>query len=132
MYRRILISSLLLSCISYADEQALSIEAKLPGKFELAYPNESGVFPDISEFEVLNFAPMSNEKGERWVVITINNLASGRRTLSHKHLLALMADGSRIHPVETSQSFQANETLSIVINFGESKFPLLDVYSRTK
>ncbi|NTS78472.1 hypothetical protein HR060_16635 [Catenovulum sp. SM1970] len=132
MFRRIILSSLLLSSISYADEQVLSIEPRLPGNFELAYPNESATFPEISEFEVLNFAPMSNEKGERWAVITINNLASGRRTLNHKHLLGLVADGNRIHPQEISQSFLANETLSIVVNFGENKFPLLDVYSRTQ
>ena len=116
---------------SNASEQALSIETRVPSSVELAFPNESGLAPELSEFQVLSFVPMSNEAGERWAVLTIKNLASGRRTLSQKHLMALTADGNRINPNEVSQSFLADETLSIVVNFGERKFPLLSVFSRT-
>jgi hypothetical protein len=117
---------------SNASEQALSIETRVPSSVELAFPNESGLAPELSEFQVLSFVPMSNEAGERWAVLTIKNLASGRRTLSQKHLMALTADGNRINPNEVVQSFLADETLSIVVNFGERKFPLLSVFSRTE
>lgn len=122
----------LVSVTALADNEALSIETRLPAGFELAFPNESNTQPEISDFTIVNFVPMSNEEGERWVVITVTNTASGRRTLNQNHLMALVADGSRIHPQELSQSILANETLSIVINFGISKFPLLNVYSRTE
>jgi hypothetical protein len=46
--------------------------------------------------------------------------------------MALTADGNRINPQEIAQSFLADETLSIVVDFGERKFPLLSVFSRTE
>ncbi|GEA10249.1 hypothetical protein [Alteromonas sp. KUL49] len=132
MFKWMFILLSLVSVNALADNESLSIETRLPAGFELAFPNESNIQPEISDFTVLNFVPMSNEEGERWVVITVTNTASGRRTLNQNHLMALVADGSRIHPQALSQSVLANETLSIVINFGMSKFPLLNVYSRTE
>lgn len=127
----IVISFFLASTAICADEEVLSLETKLPNNVELAFPNESGIYPEISEFAILSFVPMSNESGERYAVITVKNTANGNRTLNHKHLMALIANGDRINPQEISQRFLAKETLSIVVNFGTSKFPILNVYSRT-
>ena len=132
MIKRIVISFFLVASSVSAEEDALSIETKLPTNFELAFPNESGIRPEVSAFKVISFVPMSNELGERYAVITITNTANGNRTLNHNHLIALVADGNRINPQEISQRFLAGETLSIVVNFGTSKFPLLTVYSRTE
>lgn len=124
---------LLLACSygAHAAEEVISVDRVVPNSVELAFPNESNIQPEQSDFSVNNFVLMSNDSGERWAVVTLTNRASGRRSLTNKHLMAIVADGQRIAPMELLQSFKANETLSLTINFGESKFPLLSVYSRS-
>ncbi|MDP5149110.1 hypothetical protein [Rheinheimera baltica] len=126
------ISWILFACSfgAYANEDVLSVDTIVSNSFDLVFPNELNIQPEQSDFKVNNFILMSNEAGERWVVVTMSNTSSGRRSLTHKHLMAIVADGQRIAPIEFIQSFKANETLTLTINFGMSKFPLLSVYSR--
>lgn len=131
MLKRMLLVLLVCSSTSYADDTTLSIDRAVSGGVELAFPNEQNMQPEQSDFEVKNFVLMSNDAGERWAVVTLTNQASGRRTLTHKHLMAIVADGQRVIPIEFMQSFKANETLSVTITFGASKFPLLSIYSRS-
>lgn len=131
MLKRMLLALLVCSSTSYADDTTLSIDRAVSGGVELAFPNEQNMQPEQSDFEVKNFVLMSNDIGERWAVVTLTNQASGRRTLTHKHLMAIVADGQRVIPIEFMQSFKANETLSVTITFGASKFPLLSIYSRS-
>ena len=121
---------LMLAVNTQAAEEALTIDSVLPSNMELAFPNNANIYPDISDFKVLNAVLMSNENGERWAMITIKNQSSGRRTLTQKHLLALTANGQRIAPMKLSESFDGGETLSLTLAFGENKFPLLNVYTR--
>ncbi|MDC8831358.1 hypothetical protein [Alteromonas gilva] len=114
-----------------ADEEALSVDRVVPNGMALAFPNEQNIQPEQSDFEVNNYVLMSNDSGERWAVVTLTNQASGGRTLTQKHLMAIVANGRRIGPVEFMQSFKGHETLSVTITFGISQFPLLSVYSRT-
>ncbi|ASD69612.1 hypothetical protein [Pseudoalteromonas piscicida] len=121
---------LMLAVNTQAAEEALTIDSVVPNSIELAFPNDANIYPDISDFKVLNAVLMSNESGERWAMITIKNQSSGRRTLTQKHLLALTANGQRIAPMKLSESFDGGETLSLTLAFGENKFPLLNVYTR--
>lgn len=116
----------------YSNDDVVSIDSVVPNSFELAFPNESNIQPKQGDFEVNGFTLMSNSNGERWAVVTLKNLASGNRNLTNKHLLGLVANGERIAPIEFVQSFKADETLSLTVSFGESKFPLLSVYTRPK
>ncbi|WP_462156367.1 hypothetical protein [Pseudoalteromonas piscicida] len=132
MIRRIITGLWLLAFAvnAQAAEEALTIDSVVPNNMELAFPNDTNIYPDISDFKVLNAVLMSNENGERWAMITIKNQSSGRRTLTQKHLLALTANGQRIAPMKLSESFDGGETLSLTLAFGENKFPLLNVYTR--
>ncbi|WP_076538038.1 hypothetical protein [Shewanella sp. UCD-KL21] len=124
---------LLLVCFSswaIAEEEILTVDRSVSGSFQSSFPNDQKIFADISAFQILNCVLMSNDKGERWAVITVNNTANGQRTLNQKHLLALFANGDRIVPAAFTAKFDSNEILSITINFGEYKFPILEVYSR--
>ncbi|ATD09604.1 MULTISPECIES: hypothetical protein [Pseudoalteromonas] len=121
---------LMLAVNAQAAEEALTIDSVVSNNMELAFPNDANIYPDISDFKVLNAVLMSNENGERWAMITIKNESSGRRTLTQKHLLALTANGQRIAPMKLSESFDGGETLSLTLAFGENKFPLLNVYTR--
>ncbi|WP_153914496.1 hypothetical protein [Shewanella sp. TC10] len=124
---------LFLVCFSgcvIAETEILTVDRSVSGSFQSSFDNPQKVFADISDFQVINCVLMSNDKGERWAVITVNNTANGQRTLNQKHLLALFANGDRIMPAAFTTRFERNESLSITINFGENKFPILEVYSR--
>jgi hypothetical protein len=126
-----ILGCMLLATSSHATE-SLSIDRVVTSSLGLSFPNESNVQPDLSDFDVLNYILMSNEEGERWVVLTIRNNASGTRSLNQKHLLSLLASGERVHPQEFKQSFAADETLSLTLRLAASKFPVLKVYARGK
>lgn len=128
---KIIVCGLLLATTVNASE-SLSIDRAGIKNLDLYFPNERNVQPDQSDFEVLNYIFMSSEEGERWVVITIRNNASGTRSINQKHLLGLLASGDRVHPEEFKQTFGASETLTLTLRFGESKFPVLEIYSRQK
>ncbi|WP_299494786.1 hypothetical protein [uncultured Shewanella sp.] len=121
---------LLLSFTAASTEnEALNIDQVSVPASDLAFPNDRNIQPTRSSFMIQNYVLMSNDLGERWGVITIQNNSAGRRTLSEKHLLALLADGERIFPHHFSHSFKAHETQSITIAFGENKFPILSIYT---
>ncbi|RLV60867.1 hypothetical protein D5018_04285 [Parashewanella curva] len=131
MGKRIVGLIFLFSFSVFADESALSVDRAISNNIELAFPNDSNIQPDLSDFEVINFVLLSNETGERWAVVTFKNLSSGRRTVNEKHVLALLANGSRVYPSEFTEAFRGKEVKSVTINFSDSKFPILSVYSRT-
>lgn len=134
MFIKALILSLILGIYAHSASasDALSVDRLSLGAMELAFPNDNNIVPEISDFRVINSILMSSEAGARWAVLTLVNNASGIRTLNNRHLIGLLADGNRIEPQEFKQSFAANQTMSITLNFGESQFPLLEVYTRLK
>jgi len=127
--------SMALLCVAFsascAANDALSIDQTPIHTMDLAFPNENNVQPSLGDFGIKNHVLMSNDEGERWAVVTIENEASGRRTLTNKHLLAILANGERIHPNDFSESFDGKEMKSVTMSFGYSKFPILSIYSRT-
>ncbi|WDE07444.1 hypothetical protein SG34_011450 [Thalassomonas viridans] len=109
--------------------EALTVDRSLSNQLHLSFPNDRNIKPKESDFKIINYVLMSNEQGERWSVITLTNTSSGNRMLEHHHLMALFADGQRRSPLEYKLHFEGNETQSITVSFGESKFPILNLYS---
>ena len=132
MSKIVFLFALLLSFSLTAKEEVLTLDRVVPINFELAFPNDDNIEPVLSDFKVKNAILMSNELGERFAVVTIENRSSGSRNLNQKHLMAQVSNGERISPQAFSQTFNGGETLSLTINFGENKFPLLNVYSRSR
>ena len=120
---------ILMSFYSLADEQTLNIDRQLPINTQLSFPNPDRIAPQRSDFEVISAVPMSSDSGDRWVLLTMHNLALGNRTLTQNHLLAILADGNRVFPAQFSQRFKADETISLSIFITSSKFPILQVIS---
>ncbi|TMO82035.1 hypothetical protein CWC16_02095 [Pseudoalteromonas sp. S3776] len=112
-----------------AQNNVLNVDRAIPNSMQLSFPNDNNITPKKSDFSIVNYVLMSNEIGERWAVITLTNLASGKRELNQDHLLALFADGSRLTPSEFKLGFNGNQTQSVTISFAEHKFPILSVYS---
>ncbi|MCL1123777.1 hypothetical protein [Shewanella surugensis] len=113
------------------ESEALTVDQVALNRADLAFPNVDNIKPDMSDFGIQSYVLMSNDLGERWAVLTIKNEASGRRTLNQEHLLAILANGDHIFPKAFYQTFNGNETISVTIAFGKSKFPVLAIYSRT-
>ncbi|MEP1447695.1 MAG: hypothetical protein ABJK37_16440 [Paraglaciecola sp.] len=113
------------------ETNRLTVDRVVTNSIELAFPNDKNIKPKLSDFELFNYIVMSNEEGERWAVMTLNNTSSGSRVLEHHHLMALFADGNRSTPLEFKVSFRGKETQSITVSFGENKFPILSIFTET-
>ena len=114
------------------ESEVLTPDKTIIGGELIQFPNDSHTLPDKSDFKLLNSIIMSNLKGERWATITVKNLAQGRRTLNQDQVLALFADGTRRFPLSFTQEFKSEQTTSLIINFGTSKFPILKIMTRNK
>ncbi|MGL1956798.1 MAG: hypothetical protein OCD00_05715 [Colwellia sp.] len=132
--RKVIISVFfLLSFSSFAnDTEVLTVDRVIPNNLELAFPNDRGIKPKSSDFELVNYVVMSNEEGERWAVITVRNSSTGGRSFENGHLMALFANGIRKPPLEFKINFEGNETQSITVSFGENKFPILSIITETE
>ena len=128
---KIVVSFLLILCANVfaAQNNVLNVDRAIPNSMHLSFPNDNNMTPKKSDFSILNYVLMSNEEGERWAVITLTNLASGKRELNQEHLLALFADGSRLTPSDFKLGFNGDQTQSVTVSFAEHKFPILSVYS---
>ena len=110
-----------------SQNEVINVERVVTEELKIAFPNDKNIRAQASDFEIKNYVMMSNEKGERWAVLTLSNTSTGARTLEHGHILATFADGERRHPHEFKLNFQDRETQSITVTFGEYQFPILTI-----
>lgn len=94
--------------------------------------NDENILPLPGDFKIITFAPMSNLKGDRWVLVSIRNTATGVRIFTHRHIVATFADGSRKHAKKFELTLKSREFLSESIEFGNSKFPIVKVETSPK
>jgi hypothetical protein len=73
---------------------------------------------------------MSNEYGERKVTVTLENTSSGNRIFVSDQIMALYANGTRVSPHEKKISFKGKEIQTLTLSFNNSKYPILQVYTR--
>lgn len=112
-----------------SDIEVLTVDRTVAKNLQLSFPNDNNIQPDKSEFKIINYVLMSSESGERWVTITLENTSSGTRSLEREHLMGLFANGKRKSPMSYPLSFKGNEIQTFSVSFGESKFPILAVYT---
>lgn len=111
------------------EDEVLTVDRTVTQKLKLSFPNDEKIHPLQSDFEIVNYVLMSSESGERWLTITLKNLASGTRSLQKEHLMALFANGHRRSPREYQLTFKGHEVQTFTVSFGESKFPILAIYT---
>ena len=68
---------------------------------------------------------MSNDLGERWVMVTVRNTASSRRLLKRDYLVANVWDGTQANPDKLNEHVDAGELFTQTISFGKNKFPII-------
>ena len=81
--------------------------------------------PKTNDFELIHFAPMSNRIGERWVLITVKNKASGHRFLKSEYIVATFANGDQANPTNLNVSVESRQVITKNIFFGVKKFPVV-------
>lgn len=81
--------------------------------------------PKKNDFELINYASLSNNIGERWAFLTVKNTSNGRRFLKSEYLVATFVNGDQANPIDLNESVGGGEVLSKTIFFGVNKFPII-------
>jgi hypothetical protein len=100
------------------------------GMNNLHFDDDKDIVPLKNDFELISFAPMSNDAGDRWALITVRNSASGSRKLIKKYMVATFANGKRTYAKALDIMIDGGELYSEAIEFGKSKFPIIKVEMR--
>ncbi|MBQ0753876.1 MAG: hypothetical protein KBT87_04860 [Gammaproteobacteria bacterium] len=77
------------------------------------------------DFEVVDYALMSNEQGERWATVTFKNTSTGQRLLANEYLLAEFADGTQRFALNLDGKVESGQVLTRTVFFGYHRFPIL-------
>ncbi|WP_251360108.1 hypothetical protein [Kangiella sp. TOML190] len=131
----IIIATLSISPL-YAENQptkapkGLTVERAIANPQDFNFANNDNIRPEPSDFTIVNYVLLSNEEGERWVTLTLKNTSSGHRIFDNDQVMALFANGKRYSPYSKSLRFEGKEVQTFALNFGKSKFPILEVYTR--
>jgi len=129
--RIILVFSLFLSPVCFsAGSDALSVDRFISQDVDTFFPNDDEVFPQESDFEIINYLLMSSESGERQALVTLKNTSVGNRIFKNSQILALFADGRRRMPLTNTHDFEGREIVSLILSFGVSRFPILEIYTK--
>lgn len=81
--------------------------------------------PKANDLELIETAPMSNELGERWVLITLRNKASGQRLFQNENIVATFANGEQAYAKDLNETLKARESLTKTVFFGRHRFPII-------
>lgn len=112
------------------ENYTLTIDESIADTVHLNFSDDKVLLPEMGEFKIMSSILMSNPSGERWATITLKNLSSYQRLLDKEHIVAIFANGERRYAIHAKQKFDGKEETTLVINFGESKFPILRLIVR--
>jgi hypothetical protein len=81
--------------------------------------------PKANEFRMINYSPMSNKIGERWVLVTLRNTSTEQRFLKSEYLVATFANGEQTNPGFVDHKVDGGGVITRTIYFGINKFPIV-------
>lgn len=120
--------ALVLSSIALADESTvLQYDARPPLQGEIRFDQDDPKKITRHDFEVIDYALMSNDQGERWAVVTFKNKASGMRLLANEYLIANFSDGTQRFALNLEGKVEANQYITRNVFFGYHRFPILQL-----
>ncbi len=111
----------------YKSDDTLHYEIPAPTAYSLKFKHQDPLYPDNSDFALLDVRLMSNRNGERWALITLENTASGQRILESDDIVATFADGLQVNPITIKEKIAGGEIRTVAINFGHHRFPIASV-----
>lgn len=87
--------------------------------------NNKRIKPTKNDFELLDYTAMSSDQGDRIVLVTLKNVSNGQRLFNQSHIIAVLGDCSRTAPANIEKKFSGSEILTIRLNFGLNRYPIL-------
>lgn len=91
--------------------------------------DQQDVTPDKNDFYVMDYVLMSSDFGERHALVTLTNQSAGQRIFTHDYVVAILGNCERLRPLPFQKRFASGQTLTLRLNFGISKFPILKLIS---
>lgn len=110
-------------------DQVLKFEPSPFQNIELNCQRDKDVVPRRSDLILDNYALLAADNGERVAVVTLTNGAGGQRMFNQEHLVAIMADCSRIYPLSFELTLGAGQQETFQIYFGRRAQPVLQLIS---
>lgn len=93
----------------------------------LHFDKDDELEPDKNDFQLVSSAYMSNDLGERWAMLTIENSSSGQRLLKAKNLVARFANGDQAYAINLDEVLKGKQRLTVAVFFGQHQFPIVDI-----
>ena len=110
-------------------DQVLRFEPSPFQNVELNCQRDKDVVPRRSDLLLDHYALLASDNGERMATITVTNGAGGQRMFNQEHLVAIMADCSRIYPLSFELTLGAGQQETFQIYFGRRAQPILQLIS---
>ena len=110
-------------------DQILRFEPSPFQNIELNCHPQKDVVPRRSDLILDHYALLAADNGERVATITVTNSAGGQRMFNQEHIVAIMADCSRIYPLSFELTLAAGQQETFQIYFGRRAQPVLQLIS---
>ncbi|MCF6437251.1 hypothetical protein [Pseudoalteromonas sp. MMG022] len=125
---------LIFSCVSIAQNSIYTFDGSIINIPPSAFVNDARQYPKISDFSLQVYHPMSSEQGDRAALVTIKNMAAGKRFFQAEHVMAVLADGARHTPISTVSklALEGQQTATLTLEFGRHDYPIVSVYTSEK
>lgn len=134
MFRLIILLVFSYSDFAFASDHdrhpgTLSIDQAVPRSFEFQCDHDDNVDAEASDFEIMDYVLMSAPNGERRALVTLRNKARGQRLLQRRHIVAVLGNCRYRFPRSVEARFAAEEELTVNLDFGVLRFPILQLRS---
>ena len=120
-----------MSAVAYEPdpEQVLRFEPSPLQNVQLSCERDKNIVPKRSELQLDNYALLAADNGERVAIVTLTNSAGGQRIYNQDHIVAVMADCTRIFPQEFEIRLAPRQQTTLQLHFGRTLQPVLQLIS---
>ncbi|KAF7782039.1 hypothetical protein PRUB_b1442 [Pseudoalteromonas rubra] len=129
-------AGLIMSLMMLVSVSAVADDLK-PYRFDSMQMNLGALFfdradrmkPAKSDFKVNRSVAMSNDDGHRAVILSLENLSSGRRILEPEQLMVIYADGTalRVNALPEKILLEGYEKRNFTLELGVNDYPVVAV-----
>ncbi len=109
------------------EAEALHYDLPQPNLTILKFKRTDELLPKAKNIRLIEAVFLSNKRGERWAIVTLENTSTGQRLLTKDSIVATFADGSQSYAWELEERLQGSEVITKSVYFGRHKFPIIKV-----
>lgn len=111
----------------YYTDRALHFDQPQSPLNSLNFKHDNELRPSPNDFRLIEAYFLSNNIGERWAVITIENTSPGKRFLKNEFIIATFANGNQTTGFNLNETLKSNERLTKSVFFGIHQFPVVNI-----